>query len=121
MKNRFLLPIVVILVLAGGVTGVLVSRHNSDTAPTTAVSATPVDVATVQGQAGKTALQLLEAKYTVVTKTYSFGEEVTTINGRAADSTHYWEFQVNGVDASVGAGAYQSKDGEQLSFKYASL
>ncbi len=77
------------------------------------------DLIQYPGQSGKTALDLLKAKYPgkVETKQSSFGEFVEGINGVKADSKHFWAFYINGEFANIGAGSYATKEGETLSWK----
>ncbi len=71
-----------------------------------------------QGEEGRTALVVLKELTEVETKTESFGEFVTGINGVMADSSkEYWSFYVNGEYASEGAGTYQTKEGELIEWK----
>lgn len=71
-----------------------------------------------KGETGKTALQILKEKYTVLTNESSLGEFVTSINGEAADeNTQYWAFYVNGQYASEGAGTYQTKESDVIEWK----
>jgi hypothetical protein len=41
---------------------------------------------------------------------------ITSINGRAADTTkrEFWELFVNGLSSNVGAGTYIVKEGDQI-------
>ncbi len=71
-----------------------------------------------QEDAGKTALELLKAKYTVETKEFAgLGEFVTAINGVAADDKHFWAFYINQEMAQVGASQYAAKYGDQIVWK----
>jgi len=124
MNWKRILPVVIVILLIGGVAGYAIHRHEEDTKPVVAASTTPapqVKDLTYKGEDGKTAMTLLKAKYTVTTTHYSFGDSVDSINGLAADSKHYWEFMVNGTDASVGADAYTSKSTDTIEWKYANL
>lgn len=69
------------------------------------------------GQEGRTALELLKENYAVETENFSFGEMVTTIDGIAADQSHFWAFYVNGEMAVVGAGEYQSDGSETFEWR----
>jgi len=70
-----------------------------------------------RGQNGKNALALLKQHASVQTKHYSFGDLVTSINGTAGNGPKYWTFYVNGKQASVGAGAYTTKDSDKIMWK----
>ncbi len=83
----------------------------------------PADVTTradyikYPGEEGKTALMLLKIHTDAQTKTSSYGEMVTSINGQDGGGTKYWMFYVNGKEASVGAGAYTTHDGDSIEWK----
>lgn len=78
---------------------------------------------TYPGQDGKTALELLKAKYPQTsTKTAEgMGEYVTGINCRDAGASEYWEFKVNGISSEVGAGTYVTKSTDTLEWKLTSF
>lgn len=70
-----------------------------------------------EGQNGKNALDLLKAHAAVETKHYSFGDQVVSINGTTGNGPKYWTFYVNGKQAQVGAGAYTTKNSDELMWK----
>ena len=70
-----------------------------------------------KGENGKDALTLLKRYATVKTKHYSFGDLVTAIDGTAGNGPKYWTFYINGQEASVGAGAYTTKNSDILDWK----
>lgn len=76
--------------------------------------------ATYQGEDGKTALELLQAKYP---ETIVSGEGanafVTSINGyKADDAKHeFWKLIVNGQDAQVGAGSLVTKSSDTIEWQ----
>ena len=70
-----------------------------------------------KGENGKDALTLLKRYATVKTKHYSFGDLVTAIDGTAGNGPKYWTFYINGQEASVGAGAYITKNSDILDWK----
>jgi YD repeat-containing protein len=69
------------------------------------------------GQQGSTALQILEDRTHVQTKHYSFGDMVVSINGVSGNGPKYWTFYINGKQASVGAGSYQTKPADLILWK----
>ena len=73
------------------------------------------------GMNGKTALTLLEKTHKVETKDYSYGKMVVSIDGVAADSTHFWQFDVNGQMAPSGADTYTTKNGEKITWTLSAL
>lgn len=70
-----------------------------------------------QGVEGQNALDLLKSSHETGTETSSFGEFVHTIDGVKAPSTHFWAFYVNGQQAEVGAGSYQTKNSDTITWK----
>ncbi len=78
------------------------------------------DSVSYQGEEGKTALDLLVEKYPN-SKTSGEGAMafVTEINGRVADTSknEFWKFLINGEDAQVGAGTYQTKSTDQITWE----
>lgn len=109
------------LVVIGAVLiGVSVANDNAkqDTQVVQTQQEKKTEVISYQGQEGKTALAILKSSYNVETKTFDgIGEMVTGINGVAPDSKHFWAFYVNGKQAEVGAGQYQTKSGDKISWK----
>ena len=71
-----------------------------------------------QGVEGKTALELLKSKYKVETEEFpGVGEMVKSIDGKAATDKQFWGFYVNGEMAQVGAGEYQTKPSDKITWK----
>jgi hypothetical protein len=70
-----------------------------------------------QGQTGQNALALLKKHAAVQTKHYSFGDQVTAINGTKGNGPKYWTFYINGKMAQVGAGSYTTKAADTLMWK----
>lgn len=72
-----------------------------------------------QGQAGKTALELLSAGTEVALNGSNENAYVVGIGEINADSSanEYWGFLVNGEMASVGAGSYITSDSDIISWK----
>lgn len=74
--------------------------------------------ATYKGKNNKTALSLLQNATNVIVSGTGENSFVTSINGITADSTkEFWSFSVDGIDASVGAGSYITKDNETITWK----
>jgi hypothetical protein len=71
------------------------------------------------GEDGKTALEILKQKADVLTKDSDYGEYVDSINGlQGGTGGKYWTFYVNGQMAQVGAGTYQTKNGDRIEWKF---
>lgn len=77
------------------------------------------DLVEYKGENGKTALELLKVNYPgkVETKSTSFGEFVSAINGITPDDNHFWSFYVNGQLSNEGAGTYKTKDTDTITWK----
>lgn len=119
MKYRtkvFIGIIAAIIIVAGGGTLAWHVRAVHQT-PTVTSQQGPTSLS-YRGIAGKTALQVLQAAHQVQTKLYSgFGPMVTAIDGHVADAKHFWAFYVNGKLAQVGAGNYQTKSSDTITWK----
>lgn len=117
-KKKHILVAAFAVVVVGGAGGGVAwhSQHHQTARPITHhQQSQPIAYRGVQG---KTALALLQQQHHVITKTYKdFGDMVTSIDGRAADSKHFWSFYVNGKQSQVGAGAYQTQASDHLSWK----
>jgi hypothetical protein len=120
MNKKLLGIAVLIIVLIGG--GFLWNRNrDTDTTDTNAVASLNETIS-YQGVDGQTALALLKSTYTVETKSYSFGEMVIAINGKSAtDGVNFWEFLVNGQQATTGAGDYATTAGETITWKLSEI
>ncbi len=84
---------------------------------TTSTATTQTSEISYQGVEGKNALELLEAGHKIEVKRYDFGDQVVAIDGVAPDSTHFWAFYVNDKLSDTGAGAYQTKNGDRITWK----
>lgn len=73
----------------------------------------------IQIKTGSTALDLLQKTSTVVIKGDKENAFVVEINGRKAEESkkEYWAFYINGKMASIGAGGYKLKDGDNIEWK----
>lgn len=77
---------------------------------------------TFDGVEGQTALALLKTFHSVETKSFDFGEMVISIDGQAAqDGVNFWEFLVNGAQATVGAGDYQTKATDKIEWRLTAI
>jgi hypothetical protein len=68
---------------------------------------------------GKTALEATEAKTIVITNGTGTNAFVASINNRIADTKkrEFWEFDVNGKEAEVGAGSYILNNHDEIEWK----
>lgn len=73
----------------------------------------------ISGYIGKTALEATESQVSVVTKGDGENAFVTSINELSADpkKREFWEFDVNGSQAQVGAGSYVIQNHDQIEWK----
>lgn len=65
------------------------------------------------GQDGKNALELLQAKFTVVQK----DGFVSAINGVSQADGYYWSYYIDNALAEVGAKEYQTKNAETIEWR----
>ncbi|MBI2607959.1 MAG: DUF4430 domain-containing protein [Candidatus Doudnabacteria bacterium] len=83
-----------------------------------AVQQAPASTISYQGVEGHTALELLKEAHSVETQDFGgLGEFVLSIDGIEPANTHFWAFYANGQKAQVGAGQYQTKNGERIEWK----
>jgi hypothetical protein len=76
---------------------------------------------TYEGRDGETALDLLRDEgYDVSVKSSSMGDYVTAIGDVEANPKEYWLFEVDGELPNVGADAFETKDGQQVEWRYGS-
>jgi len=120
-KTKIIAGVGAILVLGLGVWGIGQQTHTKTTTTTKPVSASVVKAPTTyvkyQGVEGKTALELLKTHAKVQTKSSSLGDFVVSINGNDGGGKKYWLYYVNGKEAEVGAGAYETKTGDLIEWK----
>lgn len=125
MKKRTIIYIVSIVVLASAIaTAFYFYQSQNNTTNKTQQTQQIVPKAsdkkdvTYKGKDGVTALLLLEQNAKIVTSGTGEMAFVTTINGVTANSkSEYWQLNVNGKSATVGAGVYTTKDSETITWK----
>ncbi|OGY28264.1 MAG: hypothetical protein A2Z42_01820 [Candidatus Woykebacteria bacterium RBG_19FT_COMBO_43_10] len=78
-----------------------------------------LSVQDVVAEEGETALDLTKKVADVVTSGEGEMAFVTSIDGRAADSSknEFWELVINGEPAKVGAGSYTVQDGDKIEWR----
>lgn len=128
MKKNSCITWVVILVAVGMVltySSIFSFSRQSNTVPSAVEDSSNSNIQTslysYQGEDGKTALQILKEKYSVETENSSFGEMVKSIGGKAADDKNFWAFKVNGQMSPEGAGAYQTKADDQITWELTAI
>ena len=77
----------------------------------------PATIIEYKGQDGKTAFELLNAAHRVEASRSAFGDFVTSIDGIAPDSKHFWALYVNGQFSQVGASAYVTKASDNIKWE----
>jgi hypothetical protein len=130
-SNKILATIIALVIALIGGTGWVVATHTpaakdknkvaiaQPAAVEAAKTPTPVTHLSYSGVEGKTALELLKAKATIVTKQSAYGEYVDSINGvKGGTNNKYWTFYVNGTMAQVGADTYKTKGGDTIEWKF---
>jgi len=68
---------------------------------------------------GKTALEATESKVEVISNGEGVNAYVVSVDGRGADpqKREFWEFNVNGSQAQVGAGSYIVQNHDEIEWK----
>lgn len=122
-SKKIAVSVVVAIVVAGFGTFAILHRTPTDSTAAATVSTVQKvqpDSVSYTGKKGVTALvQLKETADGVVTKSSSYGDYVDGIGERKGGTDgKYWSFYVDGKMASVGAGAYVSKGGEKIEWKF---
>jgi hypothetical protein len=75
-----------------------------------------------QASSTENAFRLLSLTHKVQATSYSgIGEFVSSIDGTASDSKHFWEFFVNGKSSNVGASTYVLKSGDSIEWKLSAI
>ncbi len=75
-------------------------------------------VITYKGEEGKTALAILQERCEVQTTSSEYGDYVNTIESKPADTTtQYWAFFINDEYATIGAGAYDTTNGDTIKWQ----
>lgn len=103
--------------LAGGAWGAWYQLHNPQHVNVLTNARQQTTQISYQGEQGVNALTLLKRHAQVQVKHYSFGDLVTAINGTPGNGPKYWTFYVNNKAASVGAGAYITKNSDTVTWK----
>lgn len=120
MRSKLLILVVLSVVVVAAIFS-FVQRSQKQQEPQLQSSASAQTAATevsYKGKEGKNALELLKGAYKTQTKEYpGVGEFVTAIDGKTADDKHFWAFYVNGEQSQVGAGSYQTKEGDTIVWK----
>lgn len=74
----------------------------------------------VSVQNGSTVFTALSQTFEVEYEEYDFGYFVTSIDGLSQNETHYWMYQVNGVEADRAVNNYQLSNNDNITFRYTS-
>jgi hypothetical protein len=130
MKNYKKLLILLLVIL--GITGIFIFvRHKVGTIPVQKETVqelkttlfvnidSKIESFNISNFVGKTALEATSINTKVVTNGSGINAFVTSIDGRAANSKkrEFWEFNVNGTQAQVGAGSYVVQKGDSISWR----
>lgn len=70
---------------------------------------------------GQSALDLLKENAEVVYEEYDFGVFITSINGKIADSDHYWAFYLNDEYATQGADQTLLSEQDVVEWRYEAI
>lgn len=118
VRKAYIFIIAVILIAAVGTIITIEWRHIDQQNNIHLVQST--HSLTYNGVNGMTALALLKRNaHSVEVKNSSLGQYVNAIDGVTGGAGgKYWIFYVNGKEAAVGAGAYKTKTGETITWKF---
>lgn len=114
-EQRTVFYVVVALILAFGLYLLFPVGNNTDTNNTQNTEQS--SEISYQGVEGKTAMELLKDSHKVEVKSFDFGDMVQSIDGKTAGDGEFWGFYVDGKLAPVGAGEYETKNGETITWK----
>jgi hypothetical protein len=122
-KRTQLLVAAAILITAGAAGGLWAMDKEPAPKPAAAVTEQKeqeqVTHITYEGEEGKNALDLLKENADAETKDSSYGPYVDSIGGvKGGTDGKYWTFYINGEAATVGAGAYITKEGDTIEWKF---
>lgn len=116
-KTKLVLPIIAVLIIAGGVgVGIYVHDHSGDVQTVTNAQHQLTQIS-YNGKSGVNAYVLLKKYATVQAKHYSFGYFVSSINGVTGNGPKYWTLYINGKESNVGASSYITKNSDKLTWK----
>ena len=128
MKKKLIIGIIGVIIIAGLIIGGVCAYQSKLAADKkkeqaqTLIDNTRSKGITYRGKQGMTALELLERNATVIKSGTGENAFVTSINGVAANSQNqYWAFYVNDEPATVGAGSYNTKPTDTISWRLASF
>ena len=127
MKKRTIIYIIIAVILVGALTTAgYFYQSNNELNKTEQLAKKALDKTestkknglSYKGKNGISALVLLEQNARIITSGKGDMVFITTINGATANpKSEYWQLNVNGKSASVGAGSYITKNGETITWK----
>jgi len=122
--KKILLWLAVVAVVAGGVIGGIYYKKsqgaNGASKPFSEAQVEQINLKVVEltGVQGKSVLDLLKDKTAVEYSDSASGAFITSINDIKNTDKEFWLYSVNGVDATVAADKYITKDGDQIKWEY---
>lgn len=115
-KRIIVLAVVALLLVAGSVATIGWKYHER---ANTSKQIKTQHTISYKGVNGQTALALLKKHAQVTVQNSSYGPFVETIDGlRGGSGGKYWMFYVKDKEASVGASAFVTKNGEIITWKF---
>lgn len=127
-KGTIVTILVLLVVLASGTAGALITlgHHGQDKTKQVAASGAngskvqAADIIKFTAQKNQTVLAQVQAREKVVVQQDpTYGAFVESINGiKNGAGNKYWTFYVNGQMANIGAGKYITKGGEEIVWKF---
>lgn len=132
-KNTWIATIIMVLIVSVGVF-LYASANNGDVTSSTEQTQTEQIASSIiifnedgtvvshDGLEGEIALATLKSLTDVRTEDSAYGEFVVGIGEIDADSSvNFWGFYINGEMATVGAGDYVAKEGDQIEWQLTEL
>lgn len=109
------ITILLVVIIGLGIYAVNKNKQNGSNDNTTTETTTPSNSTyTYDGEDGKNALTLLQDNYQVELQGEGENAFVTAIDGISAPDGWYWQLEVNGAPARVGAGQLETHNGDQI-------
>lgn len=119
--RKWLIGLAIILILAGIGVWKDVARPEQPKSQGIEEEISGSKVIQFQGENGKTVLELLAKDHQVQTVKSDFGTFINSIDSLENSDNSFWFYYVNGKMGEVAADKYQTKDVDQIEWRYETL
>ncbi|MCX6812821.1 MAG: DUF4430 domain-containing protein [Candidatus Berkelbacteria bacterium] len=120
--KRILIILGILIVIAAAIWGGIYYKNKKNNENKKQATETTINnnakVVEYDGEDGKTVFQILKDKYQVDSTDSSAGVLVNAIGSVKNTSTLFWLYSVNGVDATVSADHYFTKNDDKVKWEY---